>query len=288
MNSGNTYICKICNKNYKTYKSLWNHNNNYHKNNVVQKIQQVVENVVQKIQHIKESDDNRTCKFCNKQYCDRSYRWRHEKICKEKNKIEDIIELKNKVDQLEKKINISNKTINNNGTINNNNGNINNGITNNIHINALGFENIIPKLNEKEKIDLLTGLLFKEIPHVELVRKIFTNEKFMEDRNTMITNLQTKTCMAFNKDTNKFEAKNKNEYIDNLIDYRHKDIKDLYKEMQDSKKIKSNARKLIEDYIEQFDDLRNTESYKKNKEEIIYIIYNCKEIMKKLKDEYYN
>jgi hypothetical protein len=58
--------------------------------------------------------------------------------------------------------------------------------------------------------------------------------------------------------------------------------------MQDSKKIKSNARKLIEDYIEQFDYLKNTESYKKNKEEIIYIIYNCKEIMKKLKDEYYN
>jgi thiol-disulfide isomerase/thioredoxin len=228
------------------------------------------------------------CKFCKKLLSRKDNLNRHEKICKEKNKIEDIIELKNKVDQLEKKINISNKTINNNGTINNNNGNINNGITNNIHINALGFENIIPKLNEKEKIDLLTGLLFKEIPHVELVRKIFTNEKFMEDRNTMITNLQTKTCMAFNKDTNKFEAKNKNEYIDNLIDYRHKDIKDLYKEMQDSKKIKSNARKLIEDYIEQFDDLRNTESYKKNKEEIIYIIYNCKEIMKKLKDEYYN
>ena len=287
MNSGNKYICKICNKNYKTYKSLWNHNDNYHKVDIIQNIIQNHPTTSSK-NHPKSSMMEYQCRKCNKKYKYVQGRWKHEQTCTndQNKKINDLLI---KVEQLEKKINISKKTINNNnGTINNNNGNINNGITNNIHINALGFENIIPKLNEKEKIDLLTGLLFKEIPHVELVRKIFTNEKFMEDRNTMITNLQTKTCMVFNKDTNKFEAKNKNEYIDNLIDYRHKDIKDLYKEMQDSKKIKSNARKLIEDYIEQFDDLRNTESYKKNKEEIIYIIYNCKEIMKKLKDEYYN
>jgi hypothetical protein len=278
----NEHICKLCNKYYKNYKSLWKHNYIYHKVDVNENVNESQKNVNDlSMKKINKETKIYNCRKCNKIFNQRQGRWAHEKICKN-DKNEDIIELKNKLLQLEKKIKISNKTINNN------NGTINNGITNNIHINALGFENIIPKLNEKEKIDLLTGLLFKEIPHVELVRKIFTNEKFMEDRNTMITNLQTKTCMAFNKETNKFEAKNKNEYIDNLIDYRHKDIKDLYKEMQDSKKIKSNARKLIEDYIEQFDDLRNTESYKKNKEEIIYIIYNCKEIMKKLKDEYYN
>ena len=55
--------------------------------------------------------------------------------------------------------------------------------------------------------------------------------------------------------------------------------------MYDNKKIKDNSRKLIEEYIEKFDNLKNTESYKKHKEEIIYIIYNCKELMKKLKDD---
>ena len=132
---------------------------------------------------------------------------------------------------------------------------------------------------------LLTGLLFKEVPYVELIRKVYNDGKFLEDRNTMITNLQTKTCFAYNKKNNKFNAKNKNEQIDDIIDYRQKDIKDLYQEMQDNKKIKSNSRKLIEDYIEKFDNLKNTESYRKNKEEIIYIIYNCKEIMRKLKDD---
>jgi len=205
MNSGSKYICKLCNKNYKTYKSLWNHNDVYHKvigNTNTTKTNTIgnnLETLLNNKNNNDKSSDLHNCKYCNKNFTTSQSMYRHMKhYCKEKNKIEDINELKKKLLELEKKIKISKKTINNN------NGTINNGITNNIHINALVFENIIPKLNEKEKVDLLTGLLFKEIPHVELVRKIFTNEKFMEDRNTMITNLQTKTCMAFNKDTNKF------------------------------------------------------------------------------------
>jgi hypothetical protein len=229
------------------------------------------------------------CNFCENIYKHSSSKSKHEKKCKEKNKNE-MEAIKNKVNELENiiKNNKLSKNINN-GSINNgsiNNGSINNGnITNNIHINALGTENIIEKLTEKEKLDLLTDILFKEIPHVELVRKIFNNEKFVEDRNTIISNLQTKTCLAYNDENKKFEAKNKNEHIDNMIYYRHKDIRNIYKEMHDNKKIKNNSRKLIEEYIEQFDNLKNTESYKKNKEEIIYIIYNCKELMKKLKDD---
>jgi hypothetical protein len=48
--------------------------------------------------------------------------------------------------------------------------------------------------------------------------------------------------------------------------------------MYDNKKIKDNSRKIIEEYIEKFHNLKNTESYNKHKEEIIYIIYNCKKI----------
>jgi hypothetical protein len=47
-------------------------------------------------------------------------------------------------------------------------------------------------------------------------------------------------------------------------------------------KIKENQRK----YIEIDKAIRDGDSFtKKNKEEIIYIIYNCKELMKKLKDD---
>ena len=270
------YSCNICNKKYVSYKSLWNHNSKFHKVDISQLLAKPAIDVSQKL--VKKE---LKCNFCENIYKHSSSKSKHEKKCKEKNKNE-IIEIKKELNELKKiiKNNKLNKTNNiNNGTINNGN------ITNNIHINALGTENIIEKLTEKEKLDLLTDILFKEIPHVELVRKIFNNEKFVEDRNTIISNLQTKTCLVYNDENHKFEAKNKNEHVDNMIYYRHKDIRNIYKEMYDNKKIKNNARKLIEEYIEQFDNLKNTESYKKNKEEIIYIIYNCKELMKKLKDD---
>jgi len=88
----------------------------------------------------------------------------------------------------------------------------------------------------------------------------------------MITNLQTKSCLVYNNKTKKFEAKNKNQHIDNLIDYRQKDMKEMYMSMQNNKKFKKISEKF-----------ENTILNKNDKEEIIYIIYNRKEIMKKLK-----
>jgi hypothetical protein len=284
------HYCNICEKKYSSYKSLWKHNNTFHKDKVSLKVSAPVS---QKVSEIKDFP----CRFCEKNYQHKQSRFSHEKKCKEIkiSEIEEIkkenLEIKNKVIQLEKLIKTNNK--HNTKNINNtNNGNINNGsgniINNHIHINSLGYESIGDKLTEKEKIDLLTSPLFKEIPHIELIRKIYNNEKFLEDRNTMITNLQNKSCLVYNNQSKKFEAKNKSDHIDSLIDYRQQDIKDLFEGLQDSKKIKPTVKKLIEDYIDQFDTIKNTESYKKYKEEIIYIIYNCKEIMKKLKEEIEN
>ena len=289
--------CKICNKVYSSLSSRSNHMKRFHHIKVTDNVTNVYKDLDDMLPKCDLKKSQEKCKFCEKTLANRHSRWRHEKICKDKNEDKLIVkenemkELKNKVIQLEKLIKTNNK--HNTKNVNNtNNGNINNGsgniINNHIHINALGYESINDKLTEKEKIDLLTSPLFKEIPHIELIRKIYNNEKFLEDRNTMITNLQNKSCLVYNGETKKFEAKNKSDHIDSLIDYRQKDIKDLFEGMQDNKKMKNNAKKLIEDYIDQFDNLKNTESYKKYKEEIIYIIYNCKEIMKKLKDDLEN
>ena len=219
------YYCNICNKKYVSYKSLWNHNRKFHKVDGNKK-----ETKTNTFGNKKETKTNiplvinesiTKCKYCDKNFTTRQSTYRHMKhYCKEKKEKNEMDDIKNKVNEIEKiiKNNKLNKTNNiNNGSINNGN------ITNNIQINSLGTENIIEKLTEKEKLDLLTDILFKEIPHVELVRKIFNNEKFVEDRNTIISNLQTKTCLAYNDENNKFEAKNKNEHIDNIIYYRHKD-----------------------------------------------------------------
>jgi hypothetical protein len=283
------YKCGVCNKFYKNYKSLWKHKYKYHKQNVIIN-DDIVTNNVTKI------TTNLNCNYCNKLLASRQSKNRHENhYCKEKNKINIINKIENQdnkieilietVNKLKKENELIKKMKTNKSNTKINTQNNNNGIINNIHINALGHESIIAKLTEKEKIDLLTCSLFKETPHIELIRKIYNNDKFMEDRNTMITNLQTKSCLSYNNKTKKFEAKNKNDHIDSLIDYRQQDIKDLFEDMQDNKKIKPHHKQIIETYIDNIDDIKKSETYKKNKEEIIYIIYNCKEIMKNLKEK---
>ena len=206
-------LCNHCNKSYKSYQSRCNHIRKYHKDVVVQNVQPIIqhvaENVVQNVQHV--VDQNiLECKYCNKKLCDRVYRWRHEKKCKEKqlknemllkelledenehikeeNKHikEEFKELKTIVNNLSKsKSNSNSKVINVNTSIINNIETVNN-------INSLGYENILPKFSEKEKIRLLTGIPHEEYPIIELVRKIYTNDKFKEDRNTLLTNLRSK------------------------------------------------------------------------------------------------
>lgn len=269
----NGHKCNLCDKLYKNYQSLWNHKHKYHKSPVSQKLASPVS---QKL-----ADPVFPCEYCRNVYKHKSSRSKHYSRCGiKKNHEKEINQIKEKMVELENKINQSNQT---NNTTNNNSGTIINGDNNKvININGLGYEDILKKLTKDEKIDLLSSLLFKEIPVVELIRKIYNNDKFIEDRNTMITNLQSKTCLAYNQETEKFEAKNKNTHIDDIIDYRNNDIKKMMDEMKDSPKIKNYTRSLIEDYIDNTDEIKKTLAYKKYKEEIIYIIYNCKDFMKKL------
>ena len=69
------FFCKTCIKEYSSKASLCNHNKKFHcKSNKI--------------------DDNQICKFCKKCLSNYSSRWRHEKCCKEKKRIENEIKLK--------------------------------------------------------------------------------------------------------------------------------------------------------------------------------------------------
>ena len=84
MKNINNFRCKICNKDYSSASSLWNHNNKFHKDNI-----------------LKSSDNKKyICRKCDKLFNNIKTRWSHEQKC---NKIK-LIE-NNKIEQLEKTIN---------------------------------------------------------------------------------------------------------------------------------------------------------------------------------------
>jgi DNA-directed RNA polymerase subunit RPC12/RpoP len=284
------YKCLKCKKDYSSYKSLWNHNKNKHKNDVAN-VLNIVTNFVTECNIYK-------CKKCFSTFNSRQTKWRHEKICdKEQIKIDEnykiikmIDEIKQENKELKTIVNKLSKTTGNNSTININNIGNTNTVNN---INSLGYENILSKLSEKDKIHLLTGFRHDEYPIIELVRKIYTNDDFKNERNTLLTNLQNKSCLIYKSDNNKFEATNKNKHIDNIIKNRKNDITTIYNQFNDTSKLKPKERKAIEDYLENIEQIDKKDKnlkalYEKHKEEIIYIIYNCKEFMGTIRDNLVN
>ena len=283
--------CNHCDKLYASYQSRCNHIRRYHKqevslNGLTSKSEVSLKNLTNKskknIEIKKDTIEIKVfqCKFCNNIYKHKQSKYKHEKNCKEIKKDNEIEKIKQENIEIKQEINLLKSELHKGLKIKNQTNNVNHGTI--ININGLGMESILPKLTKEEKIDILTSLLFKEIPAIELIRKIYNNDKFIEDRNTIINNLQSKTCLVYNAELEKFDAKNKNTHIEDMIDWRNKDIKKMMDEMKDSPKIKKYTRKLIEDYIDNTEEIKKTVSYKKYKEEIIYIIYNCKEFMKKL------
>jgi hypothetical protein len=142
------YLCNICNKEYKSYGSLWNHNKLKHDS-----IQ-----ITQTIYKYK-------CDVCNKKFTRKSNLDYHcINSCKKQKIIinnNDTLILQHKINEMEKKIeSLENKNnIINNGTINN--GTVNN-INYIVYINKTGSENVL-ELNETEKNEIfnkeLTGIV---------------------------------------------------------------------------------------------------------------------------------
>jgi hypothetical protein len=90
--------CLICNKSYKSYASLWNHNKKYHKEETITK--EIVQNQHQH-QHQPQIEIQINCKNCEKLFNTRQSKWRHEKICKKEVSNEELAE---KLLKLEKEL----------------------------------------------------------------------------------------------------------------------------------------------------------------------------------------
>jgi hypothetical protein len=194
------YRCKICNKEYSSASSLWNHNNKFHKNDA--HIMQTNDNIYDNIMTTSEKPtrNNVKCKFCHKILSHRNSRWRHEKTCKNK----------------ESKIN--NNTTNN---INNNN-TTNNTINNNITINAFGSERI-----DKFPVKELKKFIRNDNYLYNIIEYINFNEKYPENHSFCSTSLEGKYISKLNPETNKIEKISKDRFLDKVYETANEKIDNI-------------------------------------------------------------
>jgi len=291
------YICKICDKFYKNYKSLWKHNYVYHKDSVVKMSTNTTTPIKDCLQNVSTNivDKINVCKYCQKELSDRKSRWRHEQKCKG---ISKIIELENKIsdlinnqDKQKELINSQNIEIENQQNILKsmkihpkklekintqlNNQAINNGIIINNNIVPLGKEKLENKLTEKQKLLILNA---SNNAHTALTDLIYTNPEFKEYRNVYITNLSNGIGYIYDNKKNQYIVKSKKFIMNNYSDERIWDIENFLAELNDKLDdiIVNKVETLINDYFkdEEFND--------KIKKELLFTLYNNKIHVKKI------
>ena len=163
------HMCNICNKNYSSYKSLWNHNKKFHMSEVNKKstLRSTIVNTNtpenEEINNI--NNKKHACKYCEKEFNTKQSKSRHEKnYCKNKEESDKIKALEKKIDKLTEII--SNQTPSKNinkGTI------INNNIYN--YKIELGVEDT-KLLTEYQKLKVLKSINYGELPIVTLVDEL--------------------------------------------------------------------------------------------------------------------
>ena len=292
MQSGSEHICKQCNRTYKTYKSLWNHNKKFHNDNVIIGDHKVDSTRDPKGDHLVITSKS-GCKYCGIQFNNRHNRWRHEQKCESNNlniksDVEDLKKqnqnLQSEINELklllQKSLKIHPKTLQKINNQLNNSGNINS--NNNIYntqIIQLGRENLTEVLTEKQKLKILNRQAMSINDLVELVH---TSNKFNQFKNVYITNLQSSFCYRYDEKSNSFIAVNKNELLDDLIDARMYDINTFYEELQHlMDPIKAEQVKRFIDRMECDED--KIKGVKKD--EIKLILYNHRDQIKLIQDK---
>jgi len=286
------FYCKECSKQYKSYKSLWNHSKKFH-NTPISRISAEYQPEYQPGHQPEDQPDISQkvypCKNCSYEFKHVQSRWKHEQKCNLDNNIEisDISTnnlekiIKTQCKQIEelkdlilKSMKIHPKTLTkiNKQLINNGIVNINN--QNTINIIPLGKENLSELLTEKDKLRILNkrGNGLKEI--VDLVH---ISDKFKQFKNVYITNLQNTIGYKFDSKNNQFIAVNKSELLDDIIDCRMYDIEQFYDNLEE--RLDPETSKIVKRFI---DRMNNNDDELKGikKEEIKLFLYNSREKIK--------
>jgi hypothetical protein len=301
--------CKICVKQYKSYKSLWNHNKKFHSEEDI-KSPKKTEKVCKESEKVLNSPKQYCCRTCKKVYTNKNSRWSHEQKCKiindeiqkikeekENKKIEllikkeeaAILRLKLKLQNANKVDNITLKKLNKlllernnrikNSTINTNSNNIQNNIVNNYQIVGFGKENIHELLTNQEKRMILNskfGSLEKLIETVHC-------GKYNQFKNIIVTNIKDNFLYKYDEKQGMFVLSNKAEVLNLLVDFRMGDLEVIYNDFLLNNKIDNKTKDCIERFINKINYSTNTndgktENFKQYKiNEIKMLLFNNQE-----------
>jgi hypothetical protein len=268
------YRCKICNKEYSSYQSLWIHNKKYHKPTDFQSNPNVIPTSIQCHPNVIPTSTI-SCNYCGKIFKFRQGKSKHQKNCKIKNneKIqEQLDEMKKQLLQIVKKeCKIHPKTFNKiNKQLNINNTQINdNKVINNNIIIQLGKEKLYEVFTKEEQIKVLNqGYMCLDY----LVQYAHFNPKYPQFKNILITNLQNNIAYKYNITTNNFDVISKNELLNEIISERMYDINEFFENYKDDITIR--MQKNIQDFIAKMDG----GPYEQDKmKDIKIILYNNKD-----------
>ena len=242
------FQCNICNKNYKSYQSRWNHMNKFHTPDISQ-------NKAYDKPHDKpEKVEGYECNYCKKLYVHYQSRWKHEQKCKDK-KNDKIQILETKLENMEKiqtellkSMKIHPKTLQKINNQLNNNGIVNNINTINNIIIPLGDQNLKKALKKSEKMDILNS---GSKAHLKLTDILYNKPEYKKFRNIYITNLSNNIGYVYDKNKNCFIVKNKKDILDDYGVERFSDIQYFYEELKmkinDNQLIK--LKKMVTDYF---------------------------------------
>ena len=279
------FPCKVCNKDYSSYKSLWNHNNKFHNNNLPHTTSKPL-NFTSNSLNFTSNSLNFECIFCNKIFNRKDNLQRHNKTCKliNNNKINKIEQLEEKNKELENTINEMKKQFSlilkekgkmHHKTLQKINNQLNN-TTNSNNINSGNIiNNTFVKFGELEYQKVLNNSQIKQILNKqyqsleESIKQIHFNEELPEYSNIFITNMKDDLAYIFNG--KQFISVRKNEMIHELIDIHTKEI---------NLSLEKNKNKLNEKYVirlEKFLDMLNDDEtqFTDNDNQRIYPSYKA-------------
>jgi hypothetical protein len=220
------HLCKICNKTYSSYQSLWIHNKKYHNELKITSHSKVIlrsskSNPKVTIESSESNPNKLGCKYCNKIFKYKQGRWKHEQNCQEKLQKEFTIKkhdqeieiLKNKVKELEnKKTNTKSTTnIKVNGNLFNSGNKMD--ISNKFVINKTGSE-IIDQITYNEVSTIFDNEISSVIKLIELVN---FNENKPENHSFCSTALESPYLSFYNTDTNSVNKERKRYFFEEVV-----------------------------------------------------------------------